>query len=284
MTTTTRPTPTPVEPAPTTPSQWSIFRTIWGRATADKTTIIGVLAFYALAFGAGIGALWLALEDVFADIDLPSAFDTILGGAPINTPAGWINGEMLSIVGPGFLIATALISASAATAGEEQRRTLGLVLATGATRTTFLAAKTAAVLTHVAIVALAMFLGMLAGNAIGSMGLPVRDLAIASAWMVPIALLYGVTALTVGALTGDTKVTMAVTAGIAAVSLVASLFLPLVESLSDVAKINLWYPYSGNVAIVDGWDWGLAAITISITLVVSAAGLIGFGRRKDLRG
>lgn len=281
MTATTRPqTPTPS----TAPSQLSVFRTIWARAVADKATLVGVLTFYAVAFGAVVGALWIALEDVFADLTLPDAFDTILGDAPITTPAGWVNAEMLSMVGPGFLIATALISASAATAGEEQRRTLGLVLSTGTTRTTFLAAKTAAVLTHVVIVAAGIFGGLVLGNLIGDMGLETGAMLTSVVWMVLIALVYGAMALTVGILTGNTRTTMAVTAGVAAVSLVLALFLPMAQSLADWGKINLWYPYSGNLAIVDGFDWGLAAIMIGITVLVSAAGFVGFRRRGDLGG
>ena len=269
---------------PAAPSQLSLFRTIWARAVADKATVIGVLTVYGLAFGAGVGALWIALEDVFADLEFPAAFDAILGDAPITTAAGWINAEMLSVVGPGFLIAAALISASAATAGEEQRRTLGLVLSTGATRTTFLAAKTAAVLTHVLVAATGMFGGLLLGNLIGDLGIAVGAILVAVVWMVLITLVYAAIALTVGILTGSTRTTMAVTAGIAAVSLVLALFLPIKASLAEWGKVNLWYPYSGNVAIVDGIDWGLAALMVGVTVVVSAVGFIGFRRRQDLGG
>lgn len=280
--TTTRP-PTP-DAFPAAPSQLSVFWTIWVRGVADKRTVIGVLTFYALAFGAGIGALWIALEDVFADLDFPAAFDAILGSAPINTPAGWVNAEMLSIVGPGFLIAAALVSASAATAGEEQHRTLGLVLSTGTSRTTFLAAKTAAVLTHVLVVAAGMFGGLLLGNLFGDLGLGVGAMLVATVWMVLITLVYAAIALTVGILTGRTRTTAAVTGGIAVLSLVLALFLPIKASLAEWAKLNLWYPYSGNVALVDGIDWGLAAVMVGTTVVVSAIGFIGIRRREDLRG
>ncbi|MDN5763668.1 MAG: hypothetical protein L0H41_15300 [Microlunatus sp.] len=283
--TTTNTTSTTQAPAPAKePSQLSIARSIWARAVADKATVVGVLAFYGLAIGAGVGALWPPLRDVFADLSLPAAFDSLLGGVPLNTPAGWVNAEMMSIMAPGFLIAAAMISAGAATAGEEQGRTLGLVLSTGASRTTFLAAKSAAVLTHVLIVALGMFLGLLAGNAIGGMGLSVTAMIEATLWMIPIALMYAAIALTVGALTGDKRLTISLTAGIAAVSFVLSVLLPMSQSLSGWAKINLWYPYSANVALIDGIDWGLAALTIAIAAAVSAVGFIGFQHRSNLRG
>lgn len=285
----TSPTPTPMGARPSAtpsaaPSQLSIGATIWLRAVTDKSTVIGVIAGYALALGVGVGALWPPLRDVFADIQLPAAFDGLLGGLPLDSPEGWVNAELLSMMAPGFLIAAAVVSAGAATAGEEQGRTLGLTLAAGAGRSTFLAAKTAAVLTHVLVVAAGVFFGMLAGSAIGDMGLGVGPLLDATGWAVLVAVMYAAIALTVGALTGDKRLATAVTGGIAAVSFVLSVFLPLSESLQGWAKVNLWYPYSGNVAIANGIDAGLAAVMLVIAVGVLVVGFTGFRRRRVLRG
>ncbi len=262
------------------------FTTIWARAVQDKLVLVSVLAFYGLAIGAGVGALWPPLRDTFADLarNLPAAFDQILGGVSLATPEGWLNAEMLSILAPGFLIAAAIISAGAATAGEEQARTLGLVLSSGVGRTTFLAAKTAAVVTHLLLVSVAMFLGMVIGNVIGDMGIGIGALASSTLWVFLFGLMYAAIALTLGALLGDRRLSSAITAGIAAVSFVLAVFLPLNESLTGWARVNLWYPYSGNVAVLDGVDGGLAGIMIGIAVLVTVVGFLGFRRRTDLRG
>lgn len=266
------------------PSQWVIGRTIGVRAVADRMTIVGVLAFYGLAIGAGVGALWPPLRETFVGLtdSLPAAVDQILGNVSMATPAGWINAEMMSIMGPGFLIATAIISAGAATAGEEQARTMGLLLSTAASRTTFLAAKTAAMVMHVLIVAVAMFAGLLVGNGIGHMGIPVGDLLAATFAMTLIGLVFGAIAMTLGAAGTERRRTMAISAGIAGLSFVLAVFLPLSESLAWLAKLNFWYPYSANVALVNGIDGGFAAILATSAVVISAVGFAIFPRR-DLR-
>ena len=266
------------------PSQWVIGRTIGARAVADRMTLVGVLAFYGLAMGAGVGALWPPLRETFVGLtdSLPAAFDQILGNVSMATPAGWINAEMMSIMGPGFVIATAIISAGAATAGEEQARTMGLLLSTAASRTTFLAAKTAAMVVHVLVVAVALFAGLLVGNGIGHMGIPVTDLLAATFAMTLMGLAFGAIAMTVGAAGAERRRTMAISAGIAGLSFVLAVFLPLSESLAWLAKLSFWYPYSANVTLVNGIDWGFAAVLAAGAVVISGAGFVIFSRR-DLR-
>lgn len=271
--------------AATTPAP-SAWRTIYTRAVTDKAILVGVLAFYDLALAVGIGALWLALQDTFDSIadQMPAGFDAILGGLSIATPAGWMHAEMLSLMGPGFLIATAMISATAATAGEEQARTLGLVLSTGVSRTTFLSAKAAATLTHVIIVAAAMFAGMLLANPVGGLSIPALDILAATINMTLIALVYGAIALTLGVITADKRLTLSITGGLLAVSFISANFLGLNESLVWLSKINFWYPYSANPVLANGIDWGYFAIMVALTVGIAATAFIVFPRRRDLNG
>jgi ABC-2 type transport system permease protein len=267
------------------PSQLTIGRRIGARAVADRMTLVSVLGFYSLAMGAGVGALWPPLKKTLGTLSdsLPAAFDRILGGVSMATPAGWVNGEMISLVGPAFLIATAIISAGAATAGEEQARTLALVLSTPASRTTFLAAKTAAMVAHVLMVSVAMFTGLVLGNAIGHLGIGVGLFLAATAQMTLVGLVFGAIALTLGAAGAGRRRTMTISAGIAGLSFVLTVFLPLSESPAWLAKLNFWYPYSANTALVNGIDGGMAAVLAACAVAVSAVGFVIFPRR-DLRG
>lgn len=266
-------------------SQWTIGRAIAGRAVSERMTIVGVLAFYGLALGAGVGALWPPLKTTFADLSdsLPAAVDQLMGGVSLATPAGWMNAEMMTFIAPGFLIAIAIISAGRAVAGEEDSRTMGLVLSTSAGRNTFLAAKTAAMVAHVFIVAVSMFVGLLLGNLIGGMGIAVGGMIAATVQMTLLGLVFGAIALTVGVAGADRRQTTAISAGLAGLSLVLAVFLPLSESLKSLAKFNFWYPYSANVALVNGFDWGFAAVLAFCAVVISAVGFFIFPRR-DLRG
>jgi hypothetical protein len=67
------------------------------------------------------------------------------------------------------------------------------------------------------------------------------------------------------------------------VSYVLAVFLPMDASLAWLAKLNLWYPYSANIALVHGIDGGLAAVLAASAVAISAVGFVIFPRR-DLRG
>jgi ABC-2 type transport system permease protein len=286
MTTTTASTTPGRTPAPgCSPSQWTIGGTIAARAVADRVTVVGVLSFYSLAMGAGVGALWPPLKKTFASLSasLPAVFDRLLGNVSLATPAGWMNAEMMSLVAPGFLIATAIISGGASTAGEEQARTMGLVLSTSASRTTFLAAKTAAMVAHVLMVSVAMFIGLVVGNLIGHMGVGVGLLLAATAQAALVGLVFGAIALTIGAAGADRRRTMTISGAIAGLSFVLAVILPMNESLAWLAKLNFWYPYIANPALVHGIDGGFMAVLAACAVVISAVGFVIFPRR-DLRG
>jgi ABC-2 type transport system permease protein len=266
-------------------SQWTIAATIWARAVADLTTIVGVLSFYGLAMGVAVGALWPPLKKVFASLSaaMPAAIDRMLGNVSMASPAGWMNAEMISIMAPAFLIAIAVISAGRAIAAEEDGQTMALVLSTPASRTTFLAAKTAAMAAHVLIVAVAMFIGLMIGDGIGHMGIVVGLLLAATMQMTLMGLFFGAIALTLGVAGADRRATMSISAAIAGVSYVLAVFLPMDASLAWLAKLNFWYPYSANIALVHGIDWGLAAVLAASAVTISAVGFVIFPRR-DLRG
>jgi ABC-2 type transport system permease protein len=214
---------------------------------------------------------------------MPAAIDRILGNVSMASPAGWMNAEMMSILAPGFLVAIAVISAGRAIAAEEDGQTMALVLSTPASRTTFLAAKTAAMAAHVLIVSVALFIGLLLGDGIGHMGIGVGLLLAATVQMTLVGLLFGAIALTLGVAGADRRATMTISAALAGVSYVLAVFLPMDASLAWLAKLNFWYPYSANIALVHGIDGGLAAVLAASAVVISAAGFVIFPRR-DLRG
>lgn len=264
----------------------SMWKTVYARAAAEKSTVVAVLSVYGFLIAIGMGALWLPLKDTLESVaaDLPAAFDSVLSGLSIGTPVGWVNAELLSIVGPGFLIAAAMISAVSATAAEEQDRTLGLALSTGVPRSTFFAAKTAAVVTNVVVVGTAILAGMFAANAIWDLGLRTSHMVAATVAMVLIALVYGSLTLLVGALTGDKRMSLAIPGAVLAVSFISSSFLGLIDGLEWLSKLNFWYPYLADTSLATGIDWGFTSVMALLATSITAVAFIAFTRRADLRG
>ena len=75
-----------------------------------------------------VGALFPAVGDSIGKLDVPEGVATLLGGADYSTIAGWMRSEIGAIYGPLVVGATAITSAVAVTAGEEEDGTLALTL------------------------------------------------------------------------------------------------------------------------------------------------------------
>jgi len=77
-----------------------------------------------------VGALFPAVGDAIGKLNLPEGVSDLLGGADYSTLTGWFRSEIGAVYGPLVIAAVAISSAVSATAGEEEKRVLALVLAT----------------------------------------------------------------------------------------------------------------------------------------------------------
>ncbi|MGA8850251.1 MAG: ABC transporter permease, partial [Aeromicrobium sp.] len=219
--------------------------------------------------------------------DLPTSFsDTIgkvLAGADMTTPEGWMNAETLSAVAPMGIIAVAVISMVRAVAGEEQDKTLGVLLSTPVSRTTFMLAKVTAMTVHALAVVAGLAIGMVAGSAIGDLGLTASGIVAACVHLGLLGLFFGGVAAVVGAATGDRRLSSAISAGLAVLAFVISAFAPLIDSIADAARISPWYYFAGKNPLVNGIDVSDAAV-LAIGFVVLTTLSVLVHRRRDLRG
>lgn len=258
---------------------------IASHAVRDKMALVGTVSVAMLAMGLLVGALWPSLKDTFADIQdsLPDAFTTVLAGADMSTPSGWANAEMLSMIAPAAIIAVAVISVSKSVAGEEETKTMGVLLGAPFPRSAFLWAKAAATATHVVLASIAVGLGLLLGDLVGDMGLSWAGIAGASLHVAALGLLLGAVALTVSAWSGSSRLTTAVAAGLGGLSFALASFLPLSDSLAEGARTSPWYYYNSSDPLAHGADPLHLAVLLALTALVLLGGQHGFTRR-DLRG
>lgn len=260
----------------------ALTRALTARAVIDRLTIALLVAAAMVGMGLVVGALWPPLQETFADLALPEGLLAFAGGLDLATPAGWVNAEMLSIVAPGALIAVAVVSAARATAGEEEAGTLGVLLSLPVTRGQVLFAKALAVAVHVGLVWAGITAGLLAGSALGDLGLRASDVLAGTAPLALLGLLFGTLALLVGSATGSRRTTGAVVGGLAVLAYATASFLPLVDSLADAARLSPWYYATAATPLVNGVDWTHLAVLGAGALLALAAAL-AVARRRDLR-
>lgn len=254
-------------------------------AVRERIPLVTVIAIVMVAMGALTGALWPSLQDAFADLpaDLSDGLGTILAGADLTTPIGWMNTEMVSLVLPAGLIAVAVLSASKGIAGEEQAKTLGVLMSAPVSRVSFLLAKSAAMIINVLLATVGAAAGIILGNSIGDLGVDTAGVLGACAHGAVLAIAFGSVAVLVSALTGDARLSSSAAAGLAGLAFALNAFLPLSDGLADYAQVSPWYYFADSNPLANGPEYAHLAVLAVISLILIALALLAY-RRRDLRG
>ena len=137
---------------------------------------------------------------------LPEAFRSLFAatGADMSTPVGYIQIELMSFLGPIVVILYAVGQGSRAVAGEEERRTMDLLLAVPVSRTRVLLEKTAAMVVGTLGLAAATGATLVVEGRLFDMVIPVDRVGAAMLHLALLGLVFGALALAIGAATGST--------------------------------------------------------------------------------
>jgi ABC-2 type transport system permease protein len=230
-----------------------------------------------------VGALFPAVGHTFGKLNLPRGVSELLGGADYATITGWFRSEIGSVYGPLLIGAVAITGAAATTAGEEEDRILSLVLAYPITRARLVIAKAGAIALLVVAVAVAAWVGLLAGVAIGGGGIGAGDITAFAVHLAFFGLAEGAVALAVGAGTGRRGLATGVAAGVGIVGWLVNGFAPLVSAIAWLKYLSLFHYYAGHDPLTRGIDATdlvvLGAVTLALAAIAAAA-----LQRRDLRG
>jgi ABC-2 type transport system permease protein len=229
-----------------------------------------------------VGALFPAVGTSIGKIDLPKGVAKLLGGADYGTITGWYRSEIAAVYGPLVIGAVAIMAASSSTAGEEEQRILGLVLAQPVTRSGLVLGKATAVAVSVLLVAFATWTGLIAGVAIAGGGIGVGNMAALSVHLAFFGLATGAVALGLGAGTGRRGLATGIAAGFAILGYLVNGFAPLVGAIAWLRYLSPYYYYAGNDPLAKGVDVTDLAVLTVFTILLTALAVVGF-QRRDLR-
>jgi ABC-2 type transport system permease protein len=206
----------------------------------------------------------------------------LFGGGDMSRPEGFYQVETFGMMAPIAVMIMTILIGSRAVAGEEERRTMGLLLTNPVPRSRVLLEKAVAMVLSGLVVGVVTFFGVALGNALGGLGMSVGDIAATCLLVSLLGISFGGVALLVGAATGLVRVAAWTAIGLALASHVANAFLPFSDSLSGLARWTPNYYYLGGDPLVNGLDWTHAAVLGGLALVLIAASVPAFNRR-DLR-
>jgi ABC-2 type transport system permease protein len=247
------------------------------RLPSTASAVFGLIAVML-----AVGALFPAVGHSIGKLSIPKGVAELLGGADYGTIAGWYRSEMGAIYGPLVIAALAITGASAGTAGEEEDRILGLVLAHPVKRSRLIAAKAAALAALVVMVAIVSWAGLIAGVALGGGGISVGHLAAFCLQLAFFGFATGAVALALGAGTGRRSLANGAAAGVAIIGWLINGFAPLVSAIGWLKYLSLFHYYEGNDPLTNGIDIADIIVLGAVALLLTAVAAVCIERR-DLR-
>jgi ABC-2 type transport system permease protein len=247
------------------------------RALSTSSAAVGLVAV-----SVAVGALFPAVGHTIGKLNVPTSVANLLGGADYGTITGWFRSEIAIIYAPLVVAALAITAASAATAGEEEDRILALVLAHPIRRSRLLTAKAIAVGLIVLVVALAVWVGMVAGVAVGGGGITTAHITALAVQLAFFGFATGALALALGGATGRRPLAGGGAAAVAILGWLVNSFAPLVSAIAWLRYLTLFHYYAGHDPLTRGfWLSGLFVLGL-VSFALTVAAIIGLGRR-DLR-
>ena len=229
-----------------------------------------------------VGALFPSVGHTIGTLNVPRSVSNLLGGGDYGTITGWFRSEIAAIYGPLVIGALAITGASATTAGEEEDRILGLVLAHPVRRHRLVASKAGAIAVVVLIIAFGTWIGLVVGVAVGGGGITLVHMTALAVQLAFFGFATGALAIALGAGTGRRSLATGVAAAVAILGWLINSFAPLVSALDWLKYLSPFYYYAGHDPLTKGLDTpGLVVLGV-VSLVLTAVGMLGIDRR-DLR-
>lgn len=256
---------------------------VFTKSLADRTTLVVVTGVVLFLLGFWMGPLYNSLEDSLAEMaaDLGDGLTRMFGD--LATPEGWLNAEMYSIMAPAVVFYVAISSGARTFATEEEERSIGLLVANPLSRTSIAVQKAAATVLHVVSVTALCGLGTWLGVQVGSLDVPTSSVAAINFHLALLGVVVAGLAMLVAVVTGRRVVSMVTAGAITLVVYVWGAFAPQSDALEGLAVLSPWHWYFGFDPLVNGVDWGYAAL-LALLGAVLVSGSAWVFRRRDLPG
>lgn len=218
-----------------------------------------------------------SLDTIYAD--LPPAAQELLGGSDMTSPAGYLSTQVFAFFLPAVILVYALSRAAATVAGEEEDRTLDLLLAQPLARWDAYLQKALAVGVGLVVLGLATLVPLLALNGPVRFDLPVADLSAAVTQMTLFCLVLAMWTQAISAATGRRVLGLAAVVGYVVVSYLVYGLSSSIAWLQHLVPLTLWRWYLGNDPLQSGFGAVECLVLIASAAAGAVVGLWLFGRR-----
>lgn len=236
---------------------------------------LGTLAFFVLFIYPSVAN---AQEGMFEGL-AGEAAQAILGSANPGTPEGFLNVQLFSFL-PLFLAIFLIIAASAAIAGEEGDKTLGVLMARPVSRWRVLTEKALAIGLGLVLITLAMAAGAVTGALVAGVDIDLLKMALAIVAAIPWGLFVLGFGLFCSAIFKNRMWAALLATGVV---VAAYMFNSLTEFVTSLVTYNRFLPmyyYSWGDPLIDSINWIHVAVLTGSGLVFYLLALLAFERRE----
>jgi ABC-2 type transport system permease protein len=258
---------------------------IWAKTAAEYQWLLAITAVYTfLVQGVMLGPMYAAIpEDLLTTFsDFPEVMLALFGGGDISTAEGFYQIETFGMMAPVVVMVVTIAIGAGALAGEESRRTMGLLLANPIKRSRVVLEKTRTMMLFAFLVGFVTFAGVALGSVLGGLGIDTGHIAATCLLQTLVGLVFGALALALSAGTGRKNVAIFGAVGAGICLHVLNGLAELNETMANWAKLSPFYYYLGNDPLNNGMDWSHAAVLAGIVIALIALSLVLF-QRRDLR-
>lgn len=260
---------------------------IWIKTASEYQGMLIITAYLMfIVMGVLMGPLYSLMDTTllrYVD-QMPKALLAFVGaaGGDMTTAEGFYQVETFGLMAPIAVMVVAITIGANALAGEEARRTMGLLLANPIRRSTVVLEKAAAMALHAAIVGFATFSGVWVGSVLGGLGMRVGNIAAAAALATLLGLVFGGLALCLSGATGRMRFATFGAIGAAVSFHVATSMVALNDRLVGIARWSPFHYYLSSDPLNNGMNWRHAAVLTALAAVLVAFAATAF-QRRDLR-
>ena len=217
--------------------------------------------------------------------DSPELMRALLGGREsldILSPAGYLDGQVFALLVPLLLLIFAIGHGAGAIAGEEEKGTLELLLANPVGRRRLVAEKLLGLLGLVVVFGVVVWLSSWTSGVAVDLGVSAGRMVAATLGACLLGALFGALGLLVGAATGRRGPSIGVPAALAVAAYLLMALAPLADWLEPWRVLSPFYYYASYDRLVEGMDWGAAAV-LGVATAAFAVAAIAALERRDLK-
>lgn len=260
---------------------------IWLKTASEHQIALVSACSYLFFVQLMLGPFYTALPRAAIDLlaQLPEGLDVLFaffGGGDMSTAAGFFQIETFGMMAPIMIMLVTISVGANAVAGEESKRTMGLLLANPIKRSRIIVEKTWTMVLYASIVGVAAFAGTALGSALANLDISTWNIAATCLLLTLIGIAGGALALAIGSGTGRKGAAVwGATGAMVGLHMLNSIG-SVSDDLSALQKLSPFYYYLGGDPLNAGLDWTHAAVLAAIAIALVGVSVPLF-QRRDIR-